>query len=338
MSLKLCRAPQARYCALAPLAPTSDASRTQLLELILAYSQLKERVGSRAATVRLAEVPAPPAADTAACTAACAAACHATRVPTSSATSLQVAPRQRALKPPASHSSSGSLSDVHRSGAAKGGRERGPEDGSPHAGRGDAAQHQGRTRADRAGERVLLFWGGPSQWGHFTCCSCGSADGEQGEQVLHPACAGLNHRTAPSPPPPPPLQHFAAAGGHAAIVSALIKANASVDAKTMGGETPLHAAAAAGQADAVAALLEGGAAVDAQTPKHLTPLLLAAAKGHAGACAALLAGGADPSLRSPQGALPMLLAIQVSRTVGGVCVGVGVVCVWGWGWGGVGGW
>ncbi len=48
------------------------------------------------------------------------------------------------------------------------------------------------------------------------------------------------------------------------MVSALLKSNASVDAKTMMGLTPLHKAAEAGRAEAITALLEGGASPDVQ--------------------------------------------------------------------------
>lgn len=62
----------------------------------------------------------------------------------------------------------------------------------------------------------------------------------------------------------PHMQHFAAEGGHAAVIAALLKGKATVDAKTMGGLTPLHKAAEAGRPEAVAALLEGGASPDVQ--------------------------------------------------------------------------
>ena len=50
--------------------------------------------------------------------------------------------------------------------------------------------------------------------------------------------------------------HVAAAMGHAEAIGALVKAGASLDARTDQSGTPLHVAAASGHADAIRALVQ----------------------------------------------------------------------------------
>ena len=86
--------------------------------------------------------------------------------------------------------------------------------------------------------------------------------------------------------------HFAAFYGRAAVVSALIAAEANVTVRDRYGETPLHYAADRGHAAAVSALIPTLIAVDAdlnvKNYGNAAPLLLAAYKGHVAVVAALI--------------------------------------------------
>ncbi|MBC6404097.1 MAG: ankyrin repeat domain-containing protein, partial [Hyphomonadaceae bacterium] len=81
--------------------------------------------------------------------------------------------------------------------------------------------------------------------------------------------------------------HWAAVNGRAETVAALVKAGAEVDARNEGGATPLHAAAVNGHAEAVTALTKAGAEVDVRNEGGATPLHAAAVNGHAEAVTAL---------------------------------------------------
>ena len=72
--------------------------------------------------------------------------------------------------------------------------------------------------------------------------------------------------------------HYAARGGHAACVTLLLQARASVLARTQGGATPLMRAAFAGHADVCTLLLRAGSAAEAQDADGETAAHKAAAQ------------------------------------------------------------
>jgi ankyrin repeat protein len=91
--------------------------------------------------------------------------------------------------------------------------------------------------------------------------------------------------------------HVASAAGRAAVVKALLEAGADVKARTTTGATPLHFAASSGSAESVVLLLEHGAEVDPKEPVWgETPLMFAAAAGATEVIDVLLEHGADPKI------------------------------------------
>lgn len=86
---------------------------------------------------------------------------------------------------------------------------------------------------------------------------------------------------------------IAARKGHVAIVEALLRAKADVNARNKEGETALHVAAFEGRTDAVKALLAKGADANAKDNNGVAPLMAAAYKGHKDTAEAFLAKGAD---------------------------------------------
>lgn len=89
----------------------------------------------------------------------------------------------------------------------------------------------------------------------------------------------------------------AAEAGHRDLVSALLAAGASPDAREPGGATALHLACTWGHEDVVARLLAAGASVDVRDGERRTPLMLAAERGSVPCVRRLMDAGADPSLR-----------------------------------------
>jgi ankyrin repeat protein len=96
-----------------------------------------------------------------------------------------------------------------------------------------------------------------------------------------------------------PLQ-LAAANGSAAIIDRLLKAGADPNvALTAAGDTPLMMAARTGKTDAIRVLLEAGAGVNAKEAwGGTTPLMWAVSEGHADAARVLIDAGADVDVRS----------------------------------------
>ena len=82
--------------------------------------------------------------------------------------------------------------------------------------------------------------------------------------------------------------HYAARGGHAACVTLLLQARASVLARTQGGATPLMRAAFAGHADVCTLLLRAGSAAEAQDADGETAAHKAAAQRQDATLAVLL--------------------------------------------------
>ena len=103
--------------------------------------------------------------------------------------------------------------------------------------------------------------------------------------------------------------HFAAFYGRAAVVSALIAAEANVTVRDRHGETPLHYAADRGHAAAVSALIPtliaAGADLNVKNYENAAPLLLAAYKGHVAVVAALIAAGADVNVKNYDNVTPL---------------------------------
>ena len=93
--------------------------------------------------------------------------------------------------------------------------------------------------------------------------------------------------------------HIASRTGNPAVVRALLSAGSDVKATTTSGATALHLAAAAGNADVVSALLEKGADPNARESNWgQTPLIFAAEYGRAAAIRVMLKHGADPSIHT----------------------------------------
>ena len=87
--------------------------------------------------------------------------------------------------------------------------------------------------------------------------------------------------------------HAAAYLGNAKIIELLVKAHATIDARTKIRMTPLHVAALAGQAESIEPLLRAGAKKDALSLENFTPFLLAAWMGNAKVVELLFNAGAN---------------------------------------------
>ena len=101
--------------------------------------------------------------------------------------------------------------------------------------------------------------------------------------------------------------HHAVVGGYDDLVRELLKNGASVTAKTLRGNTPLHIAVV----DApglVGILLQEGAELNAVNRAGQTPLHLAAAEGTATMVRDLLYAGANPLLKDDKGRTPLDVA------------------------------
>jgi hypothetical protein len=93
-----------------------------------------------------------------------------------------------------------------------------------------------------------------------------------------------------------------------AILTLLLDAKVSVNAKGAFGYTPLHEAAFLGDPAVVEHLLKYGANPDAISRNGSTALLVAAREGHAGAVKALLAGRAHADDGGARGETPLKIA------------------------------
>ena len=108
--------------------------------------------------------------------------------------------------------------------------------------------------------------------------------------------------------------HGAAARGHGEVVSLLLEASASPDARDYGGSTPLHMAAGGGHLEAASALLAAGAKPSPLNEAGDTPLHQAARGGHLEVARRLLVSGADPNARSACGGTPLHAAAAVGHS------------------------
>ena len=113
-------------------------------------------------------------------------------------------------------------------------------------------------------------------------------------------------------PPPPPLHAAAAHARDPAVITAMVRAGADVNARGDWDNTPLHEAAENGTPEVVRALLEVGADVDAR-PRGFdpysgvanTPLHFAARNPDPEVAAALLEAGADVNARGQDRTTPL---------------------------------
>ncbi len=104
--------------------------------------------------------------------------------------------------------------------------------------------------------------------------------------------------------PIPQAMVAAAARGQEDRVVLLAKAGVPVDARGLGGITPLIAASQAGQLDIVETLLDLGADVNVRDLRGRTALSHAIINGHEDVVDELLEAGADPNLRDDAGRTP----------------------------------
>ena len=93
----------------------------------------------------------------------------------------------------------------------------------------------------------------------------------------------------------------------AALVKVGFDSNAR-DARTRGGQTPLHVAARNNDLAVVSALVEAGFDPNAQNEKGATPLHFAVLMSNAAMVEALVKAGADPNVRNEEGQTPRDLA------------------------------
>jgi hypothetical protein len=106
-----------------------------------------------------------------------------------------------------------------------------------------------------------------------------------------------------------PLAH-AASAGHTEVVTALVDARASVDARSPDERTALHRASRAGHEEVVKLLIKHGAFVDAEASDGATALQTAALAGKLEVVQELLIGGASLAHRDAFGATPLMAAAQ----------------------------
>lgn len=109
--------------------------------------------------------------------------------------------------------------------------------------------------------------------------------------------------------------HWAGDRGDSVLAAVLIRAKASVSARTrIGGYTPLHIAAREGAPSVVRALLAAGSDVNATTASGATALHLASAAGDSAVVAALLEKRANPNAREAAwGQTPLVFAAEYGR-------------------------
>jgi len=99
--------------------------------------------------------------------------------------------------------------------------------------------------------------------------------------------------------------HYAARHGHGAVVQALMKRGARVDARDTNDCTPLIWAIKGGNVDVVRQLLDAKADVDAQDSRGWTALHFAADRGFVEAAQLLTDRGADPQAKNREGKTPL---------------------------------
>lgn len=109
-----------------------------------------------------------------------------------------------------------------------------------------------------------------------------------------------------------PLHYAAGATQNPAVVKALLKAGAKVNARDKSGDTPLHQAAINKNAEVVKVLLEAGADVHAKSVAELTPLHRAARNKNSAVAQFLLQAGAKVNARTDTGRTPLHSAAETN--------------------------
>jgi RNA polymerase sigma factor (sigma-70 family) len=99
--------------------------------------------------------------------------------------------------------------------------------------------------------------------------------------------------------------HRAAYNGDNALAALLLDAGADPDARTRGGQTPLHIATLVDRPSIVALLLAGGADPNAAADNGLTPLHFAVIRDRRAIATQLLGAGADAGLPDRHGRTPL---------------------------------
>jgi ankyrin repeat protein len=101
--------------------------------------------------------------------------------------------------------------------------------------------------------------------------------------------------------------HFAAEGGHADVVSLLLKLGASPHSRSESMSIPLYRAARSGSLETLRLLYEAGSDINARTWDNFTPLFEALAYARVGIANQLLQWGADPTILTDEGNSPLSL-------------------------------
>jgi hypothetical protein len=107
--------------------------------------------------------------------------------------------------------------------------------------------------------------------------------------------ASLELKSGPESKVMTPL-HFAAEGGHADVITLLLKLGASPDSRSESQSTPLYRAARSGSLEALKVLYHAGSDINARTWDNFTPLFESIAHGRVRAANQLLQWGADPTI------------------------------------------
>jgi len=92
--------------------------------------------------------------------------------------------------------------------------------------------------------------------------------------------------------------HYAAERGNTEMTELLIASGADLNAKNVGGDTPLHSAVRAGHKDIAELLIANGADVNANNNEGQTPVDIAISHNHKEIVELLIANGADVSLHT----------------------------------------
>ncbi|XP_019636244.1 PREDICTED: ankyrin repeat domain-containing protein 17-like [Branchiostoma belcheri] len=130
------------------------------------------------------------------------------------------------------------------------------------------------------------------------------------DRVKQLLAEGVNPNAANSMPLQWTPLHLAAKNGHHETVTALLTADADVNARDDEEWTALHLAALKGHHETVTALLTAAADVNARNDKEWTALHLAAFKGHHETVTALLTAGAEVNARNDKQRTPLHQAAQ----------------------------
>ena len=94
-------------------------------------------------------------------------------------------------------------------------------------------------------------------------------------------------------------------------MQSLLRAGASVDARSSEGLTPLLCAAQRGHADVLGALLQAGAAFNACSTQGTSAVSMTVLANSVDCIRRLIAAGADLELRPAEGMPPLLLAVKL---------------------------